>query len=101
MVVGYSNDFQASQGFIWDPILGMRSLKAVLVDAGLDLTGWELTTPTAISPDGSTIVGYGSHNIHGEPFPLQAWIAVIPEPGTLVLLTAGLVGLGVCQRRLA
>ena len=61
---------------------------------GLDLTGWELFEARDISGDGLTIVGFG-RNPSGDN---EAWIAIIPEPGTGVLLMAGLVGLATYRR---
>jgi hypothetical protein len=64
----------------------MRDVQAVLTDElGLDLTGWELRIPWAVSADGLTIVGEG-YNPNGDR---EAWIAHIPEPSTLVLLALG------------
>jgi probable HAF family extracellular repeat protein len=69
--------------FIWDPAHGIRPLKSVLTVAGLDLTGWHLGGATAITPDGSTITGYGL-NPAGQP---ESWIARnVPEPSSLALL---------------
>ncbi|MCX7424968.1 MAG: dockerin type I domain-containing protein [Planctomycetia bacterium] len=63
--------------FIWDAAHGERSLQDVLVnDYGLDLSGWNLLDATDISPDGKTIVGWGS-NAGG----FEAFRATIPEPG--------------------
>lgn len=42
-----------------DSFNGVRNLKSVLVTNGIDMTDWELTAATAISDDGSVIVGYG------------------------------------------
>jgi hypothetical protein len=95
IVVG-KGDGTESKPFIWDAINGMRSLSTVLTDLGLDLTGWDLRTATGISADGSTIVGDGVNN--GVD---QAWIAVIPEPGTGLLLMSGLLGLAAWGRRIA
>ena len=82
VIVG-SNDFEA---FIWDAENGMRHLEDVLMGLGLDLTGWDLSTATSITPDGLTIVGRGSGpNVTGG----EAWIAHIPEPSTLSLLALG------------
>ena len=81
-----------SEAFIWDATNGMRELNQVLTDLGLDLTGWNLDEATDISADGLTIVGTGT-NPSGQS---EAWIAVIPEPGTGVLLA---LGLGVLARR--
>jgi probable HAF family extracellular repeat protein len=93
IVVG-KGDGTESKPFIWDATNGMRNLSTVLTDLGLDLTGWDLRTATGISADGSTIVGDGVNN--GVE---QAWIAVIPEPGTGLLLMTGLLGLAYRQRR--
>jgi hypothetical protein len=61
----------------------------VLTDVhGLDLTGWTLDAAYGVSADGRTIVGYGSG-----PDGAEAWMAVIPEPSTGLLLALGLVGL--------
>jgi hypothetical protein len=74
----------------------MRSLTGVLAGLGLDLAGWDLRTATGISADGSMIIGDGVNN--GVE---QAWIAVIPEPGTGLLLMTGLLWLAYRQGRYA
>jgi len=72
--------------FIWDEKNGIRLLKNVLVnECDLDLTGWTLERATGVSADGRTFVGYGT-NPDGLT---EGWIAVIPEPATLSLLTLG------------
>ncbi len=73
----------------------MRNLQTVLVDSGLDLTGWNLASAAGVSADGLTIVGYGV-NTSGD---VEAWVAdlspeaPIPEPSTIVLFSIG--GLGI------
>lgn len=80
VVVGHSA--APDRAFIWDQTLGMRSLHDVLTtDLGLDLTGWTLVQASDVSADGRTIVGYGI-NPSGD---IEAWVAVIPEPSTVVL----------------
>ena len=85
VVVG-SSGFKA---FIWDAANGMRSLEQVLLDQGIDLTGWDLNAALAVSADGQTVVGRGIG-----PAGEEGWIATIPEPSTALLLGLGLLGLG-------
>jgi probable HAF family extracellular repeat protein len=68
--------------FIWDAAHGLRSLRDML---GLDLSDWEFISAQGISDDGSTIIGFGRHLDGTE----EAWIAVLPEPSSVVLLTFG------------
>jgi hypothetical protein len=53
--------------------------------------------PTGISFDGQTIVGTGI-NPNGQT---EAWFAVIPEPGTGLLVMTGLLGLAARRQRRA
>ena len=77
-----SGDYEA---VIWDAAHGIRSLKDVLTnDYGLDLTGWTLERAHDISADGRVIVGWAND----APF-----VAVIPEPSSIVLAVIGLLGL--------
>jgi probable HAF family extracellular repeat protein len=83
---------------IWDRVHGMRGLADVLVnDYGVELNGWSLGYATAISADGSTIVGVGT-NPAGET---EGWVAVVPEPEAAAV-SATVLGLGclvLCRRR--
>lgn len=89
VVVGASYSLSGLEAIIWDQTNGMRALDEVLIDLGIDLTGWTLTQATGISADGSIIVGYGDHTGFGP----EAWIAVIPEPSSALLFGMGLVAL--------
>jgi len=53
-----------------DAFNGVRDLKSVLATNGIDMSGWQLTAATAISADGSVIVGYGT-NPGGQQ---EAWV---------------------------
>lgn len=85
----------ALRAFVWDESNGMRQLETVLAALGVDTTGWELNHAVSVSADGRTIAGYG-RNPNGDR---EAWIAIIPEPGTGLLVGAGLVGLAGRRRR--
>jgi uncharacterized membrane protein len=79
-----------ANAFIWDSVNGMQSLASVLENTyGLDLSGWTLGTAYAISNDGSTIVGYGTRP-GGKT---EAWVAVIPEPASSLLVLLGLAAI--------
>lgn len=59
----------------WDRVRGRRDLKQFLISMGATgLAGWTLTSATAISHDGSVIVGNGT-DPQGRD---QAWRARIP-----------------------
>jgi len=48
----------------------MQSVQTLLTTAGVNTTGWTLTTATGVSADGSVIVGDGTHGTTTE-----AWLA--------------------------
>jgi len=71
---------------VWTKHDGSLLLRSILTDAGVDLTGWELTNPEAISGNGKVVVGYGTN-----PDGLrEAWLAdvsgaiTVPEPPSLL-----------------
>ena len=57
-VFGASLSDLGQEGFIWDPIHGMRTLTHVLRDVyGLNMTGWKIRGCWGVSPDGTVVVG--------------------------------------------
>ena len=98
-VVGSGRSAAGEAAFLWDPTNGMRALDGILTTLGLgpQLAGWTLAAATAISANGQMIVGYGM-NPSGQT---EAWLAMIPEPGTALLVTAGLLRLLASRRRRA
>jgi probable HAF family extracellular repeat protein len=86
-IVGYSYDDSGQAAMVWDAVHGMRSVKTILQDSGLDVTGWTLWEANGISDDGSVIVGNGI-NPGGS---VEGWIAVIPEPSHFILFSLGAI----------
>jgi len=83
IIVGVGSDW--GMAFHWTQKTGMVSLKETLIGAGLDVSGWTLSSANAISADGFTIVGNGT-NPSGQS---EAWVAnlspePIPEPLTIL-----------------
>jgi len=70
LAVGSSRLGGVYQAISHDSFNGVRNLRQVLVDGGIDMTGWTLTAATAISADGSVVVGYGT-NPDGKQ---EAWV---------------------------
>jgi len=87
--------YPVSTAAIWDDTHGIRSVQDILVDLGIDMTGWTLLEATDVTPDGQTICGVG-FNASGQ---YEAWVATIPEPTTLILLGVGSVVLVTRRRR--
>lgn len=86
LIVGLERSEYVSRAVIWDEAHGVRDLQDLLSnDIGLDLSGWTLEEAVDISADGTVIVGNGI-NPFGQT---EGWVAVIPEPGTLMLLGFG------------
>lgn len=92
-VAGLSTSTNGFEAFFWDEANGMQSLTAMLEAGGVDLSGWTLTDAQDISGDGTTIVGYGTHNGNTEAF-----VAVIPEPSVVALVSVSGVGLWFIRR---
>jgi uncharacterized membrane protein len=66
VVAGLTIRNNVSAAYIWDAANGTRFIDSILSAAGVDLQGISLSAATAISDDGTTIVGSGSP---------RAWIA--------------------------
>lgn len=93
VIVGIS--MSTNEAFIWDEVHYMRPLRQVLIDDyGMDLTGWNLLTATAISADGMVIAGEA--NVLGMEGQV-GFVVYLPAPGTALLL--GLAPLGRRRRR--
>lgn len=103
-VVGTSSGVELWTAFLWTPENGLQVLEEVVLAAGIPIGGWHLKVATAITPDGSTIVGYG-YNLYGQT---EAWkitldplaqVGAVPEPSTYSALAAlALIG-GAAARR--
>jgi probable HAF family extracellular repeat protein len=84
VIVGWSSSASGNRAVVWDAGHGMRSVSDILTAQGVDLTGWMLTNATAISADGTTVVGNGI-NPRGQS---EAWLAnitAVPEPSATAL----------------
>lgn len=67
IVVGRATSNAGDQAFIWDAANGMRRLQDVLTSLGADTRGWTLSVATAISFDGTKVIGYGIHPLKRKP----------------------------------
>ena len=95
-VVGRGSSASGTEAFVWDETNGMRGLMQVLMDQGIDMTGWSLTEASGVSADGLTIVGYGTNPLSQQ----EGWIAtIVPEPSTALLFGLGLSALAATRRR--
>jgi uncharacterized membrane protein len=95
-VVGQGSSNIGQEAFLWTSQNGMRRLQDVLtVDLGLDLPGWTLRDARAVTPDGLTIVGWGTRNGTTEAF--VAVLDTVPEPSSFALL--GLSSILLLRRR--
>jgi probable HAF family extracellular repeat protein len=99
VVVGSSTsaDYPNGEAFRWTATRGTESIRTLLVNAGIDMTGWALLEANAVSADGTLIVGSGIDPT-GQ---VEAWVAVFNQgvcPQTTQQLTSCV---GECNSALA
>jgi probable HAF family extracellular repeat protein len=94
VVVGYVSSASGQEASRWTAGAGTQRLWDVLLAQGVNPAddGWtRLVVANGVSFDGNTIVGSGTRNGNAEAF-----VAVVPEPSCLALLT--LAGLALMRR---
>ena len=93
LIVGTGFSGSTEIPWIWDAEGGTRELSVFLESMGIDTRSTQLTS-ALISRDGRTLAGAGQ-NASGP----VVWYAVIPEPGTALLVGLGLAGLAARRDR--
>jgi probable HAF family extracellular repeat protein len=74
VIVGNGSTEDSFEAFFWTQAMGMVELKDFLLDHGVnEVAGWRLTGASAISADGTTIVGVGMN----PDFEFEGWVATI------------------------
>jgi probable HAF family extracellular repeat protein len=95
LIVGSEDVGGVSVAVLWDPLLGSGpiNIRKLLLDNGVtELSGWQLSSATAIT-DGRVVVGTGiDPDGHAQAF-LAVLPTVLPEPRTGLLVVAGLTAL--------
>jgi uncharacterized membrane protein len=83
--------------FLWSQHMGMKSIRALLDERGIDSTGWTFEQAVAISNDGQVMVGNG-HYLNRA----AAWLvdfSPVPEPDTANLACVSMTMCFVFWRR--
>lgn len=60
-IVGASQSAATTEAVRWTKEGGIQSIRQLLIDSGVDMTGWELSGAADVSADGTVIVGYGTN----------------------------------------
>ncbi len=58
-IVGGGYAGSSPEALRWTEKKGVESIRQLLIDHGVDMSGWQLYTATGVSADGTVIVGYG------------------------------------------
>lgn len=91
LVVGTMFVDMQAQAVIWGSDGSVMTMVDYLAGFGISVSGWQLTSATAISADGLTIAGDGINPAGGQ----EGWVVTIPAPGSVM----GLMGMAVVKKR--
>ena len=80
-----------TEAILWESGKGARRLAEILGELGVDLRGARLQSAIDVSADGTRVLGRTSEG--------YAFVAVIPEPSTAILMGLGLLGLAAGSTR--
>ncbi|HYD02548.1 MAG TPA: hypothetical protein VEB22_15070 [Phycisphaerales bacterium] len=102
VVVGSVDGGGTSGSFIWTTSSGTVRLEPVMTAYRADLSNWTSITVADISPDGRTLVGFGTHEVSPGVFRQEGWIfsspVSVPAPACAGLL-CGMICSAVRPRR--
>ncbi|HRQ74215.1 MAG TPA: hypothetical protein PLU35_14415 [Phycisphaerales bacterium] len=89
------------EAFVWSEEWGMRSVREVLLDFGIDTldSGWWLSIATGVTIADDTLIITGRGWDLNHPSHQEAWIAYIPIPATASLAPLALAALTMRRRR--
>ncbi|HRQ74005.1 MAG TPA: hypothetical protein PLU35_13345 [Phycisphaerales bacterium] len=100
-VVGRSTADIGEEAFVWSEDWGMRSVREVLLDFGIDTidSGWALSIATGVTVAGDTLIITGTGWNRNFPSHQEAWIAHIPIPAPASLTPLALALAATARRR--